>query len=190
MAAEGEGNFLVPNFTFVVELIAFLIIVFVLGKYVIPPVNKAMTDRQAAIKKHFDDLEQAKADANAAEEKFKAQFAEARLEAAKIREDARELEAAKIREDAREQGALIIAEMRQHATEESDRILRHARSQLEAERQQTVQQLRTEVGAMATTLAGRIIGESLEDDERRNRTVERFVASLESKDATAPSGVN
>jgi len=178
MAAEGEGNFLVPNFTFVVELIAFLIIVFVLGKYVIPPVNKAMTDRQAAIKKHFDDLEQAKADANAAEEKFKAQFAEARLEAAKIREDARE------------QGALIIAEMRQHATEESDRILRHARSQLEAERQQTVQQLRTEVGAMATTLAGRIIGESLEDDERRNRTVERFVASLESKDATAPSGVN
>ena len=178
MAAEGEGNFLVPNFTFVVELVAFLIIVFVLGKYVIPPVNKAMTERQELIRKQFDDLEQAKADANAAEESFKAQFSDARLEAAKIREDARE------------QGALIIAEMRQHATEESDRILRHARSQLEAERQQTVQQLRTEVGTMATTLAGRIIGESLEDDERRSRTVERFVASLESTDASASSGAS
>ena len=173
-----DGNFLVPNFTFVIELFAFLIIVFILGKYVIPPVNRAMTERQAHIKKQFDDLEKAKADANAAEESFKAQLAEARHEAAKIREDARG------------QGATIIAEMREQAQEESDRILKHARAQLEAERSQAVQQLRTEVGTMATTLAGRIVGESLEDDERRSRTVERFVASLESQDATASSGVS
>lgn len=178
MPMAADGNFLVPNFTFVVEMFAFVIIVWVLSKFVIPPVNKAMADRQAQIKQQFDDLDAAKADANAAEERFKAQLAGARHEAAKIREDARE------------QGAAIIAEMRQQAQEESERILKHARSQLEAERQQAVQQLRIEVGTMATTLAGRIVGESLEDDERRSRTVERFVASLESQDATAPSGVS
>jgi len=172
------SNFLVPNATFLVEMLAFVIIVFILARYVIPPVNRAMSERQDAIRKQFDDLEKAKNDARAAEESFTSQLADARHEAAKIREDARE------------QGAAIIAEMRKQAQEESDRILSHARSQLEAERQQAVHQLRSEVGTMATTLAGRIVGESLEDDEHQARTVERFIASLESEDAPSSSGVS
>jgi F-type H+-transporting ATPase subunit b len=172
------SNFLVPNGTFVVELIAFLIILFILAKYVIPPINKAMTDRQNQIRKEFADLEVAQSDARAAEKDFREQLAQARHEAAKIREDARE------------QGAAIIAEMRQQAQEESDRILRHARAQLEAERAQAVQSLRSEVGTMATTLAGRIVGESLEDDDRRARTVERFIRALEedSSSSGVPTG--
>jgi F-type H+-transporting ATPase subunit b len=177
MAAQAN-NFLVPNLTFVVELIAFAIILWVLGKYVVPPVNKAMTERQEKIRKQFEDLEQAQTDAREAEEGFKAQMTEARHEAAKIREEARE------------QGAAIIADMRKQAHEESDRILKHARSQLDAERQQAVQQLRTEVGAMATELAERIVGESLTDDERRSRTVERFIASLEEQEASTSTGVS
>jgi F-type H+-transporting ATPase subunit b len=170
------SNFLVPNGTFVVELIAFAIILFILAKYVIPPINKAMTDRQNQIRKEFADLEHAQADARAAEKDFREQLAQARHEAAKIREDARE------------QGAAIIAEMRQQAQEESDRILRHARAQLEAERSQTVASLRSEVGTMATTLAGRIVGESLEDDDRRARTVERFISALEQEQAPSSTG--
>jgi F-type H+-transporting ATPase subunit b len=170
------SNFLVPNGTFVVELIAFAIILFILAKYVIPPINKAMTDRQNQIRKEFADLEHAQADARAAEKDFREQLAQARHEAAKIREDARE------------QGAAIIAEMRQQAQEESDRILRHARAQLEAERSQTVASLRSEVGTMATTLAGRIVGESLEDDDRRARTVERFISALEQEHAPSSTG--
>jgi F-type H+-transporting ATPase subunit b len=172
------SNFLVPNGTFVVELIAFLIILFILAKYVIPPINKAMTDRQNQIRKEFADLDQAQSEARAAEKDFREQLANARHEAAKIREDARE------------QGAAIIAEMRQQAQEESDRILRHARAQLEAERSQAVQSLRSEVGTMATTLAGRIVGESLEDDDRRARTVERFIRALEedSPSSEVPTG--
>jgi len=175
-----ESNFLVPNGTFLVELIAFAIIVFILAKWVIPPINRAMTARQNAIRKEFSDLESAQAEAKAAEKSFKDQLAEARHEAAKIREDARE------------QGAAIIADMRKQAQEESERILKHTRSQLEAERSQAVQSLRNEVGSMATELAGRIVGESLEDDDRRARTVERFIASLEeeanSNGASARSG--
>jgi F-type H+-transporting ATPase subunit b len=172
------SNFLVPNATFLVELVAFAIILFVLAKYVIPPINKAMTDRQNQIRKEFSDLEEAQADARAAEKEYKDQLAEARHEAAKIREDARE------------QGAAIIADMRKQAQEESERILRHARAQLEAERSQAVQSLRTELGSMATELAGRIVGESLQDDDRRARTVERFITALEEEESSSKSGVS
>ena len=41
---------------------------------------------------------------------------------------------------------------------------------------------------MATTLAGRIVGESLEDDERRDRTVERFLSNLESSEPASQPG--
>ena len=169
------SNFLVPNGTFFAELIAFAIIVFILARYVIPPINKAMTDRQNAIRKEFADLESAQEDARRTEKEFRDQLAEAKHEAARIREDARE------------QGAAIIADMRRQAQEESDRILRHARTQLEAERSQAVASLRTEVGSMATELAGRIVGESLQDEGRQSRTVERFISALEQESASAPA---
>ena len=167
------SNFLVPNGTFWVELIAFAILVFLLARYIIPPINRAMTERQNAIRKEFADLEKAENDARRAEQEYKKQLADAKHEAARIREDARE------------QGAAIIADMRKQAQDESDRILRHARAQLDAERQQAVASLRTELGTMATELAGRIVGESLEDDDRRARTVERFISALEQDSATA-----
>jgi F-type H+-transporting ATPase subunit b len=55
----------------------------------------------------------------------------------------------------------------------------HAQAQIQAERQQAVTSLRAEVGTLATTLAGRIVGESLEDDARSGRVVDRFLADLE-----------
>jgi F-type H+-transporting ATPase subunit b len=173
---ETESNFLVPNATFLVELAAFALLFFLLAKYVIPPINKAMTNRQEAIRTQFHELEQAKADANAAEEEFKAQIADARHEAARIREEARE------------QGAQIIAEMRQQGESEKARIVDNGHAQIAAERQQAVASLRAEVGTLATTLAGRIVGESLDDDERQSRVVERFLADLEA--GTPGSGVN
>lgn len=162
-----ESNFLVPNGTFFVELIAFAIMFFIIARYIVPPINRAMTARQDAIRKEFADLDQARADAKSAEEEFRAQIADARHEAAKIREEARE------------QGAAIIAEMREQAQAEAARIVEHAHTQIEADRQQAVASLRAEVGTLATSLAGRIVGESLEDQARQSRVVDRFLADLE-----------
>ncbi|RLV51032.1 F0F1 ATP synthase subunit B [Nocardioides mangrovicus] len=162
-----KQNFLVPNATFFVELLAFVLLFYLLARYVIPPINKAMTARQEAIRKEFADAEEAKSKANQAEEEFRAQIADARHEAARIREDARE------------QGAQIIAEMREQAQSEAARIVENGHAQVQAERQQAVASLRAEVGTLATTLAGRIVGESLEDDERSARVVDRFLADLD-----------
>ncbi|HUS22663.1 MAG TPA: F0F1 ATP synthase subunit B [Aeromicrobium sp.] len=170
-AAEGgeeAPNFLLPNATFLVELGIFALLVFVLAKWVIPPINKAMIDRQAAIKAQFDEAAKLKADAQAADEAHKAALAEARHEATKIREEARE------------QGVQIIAQHREQAQVEADRVTANAHAQIDVERAQTLAQLKSEVGTIATTLAGRIVGESLDDDERQKRTVDRFIADLES----------
>lgn len=162
-----ESNFLVPNATFFVELAAFALLLFLLAKYVIPPINRAMTARQDAIRAQFAELDEAKSEAHAAEEEFKSQIADARHEAARIREEARE------------QGAQIIAEMREQANAEAARIVEHAHVQIEADRKAAMAQLRSEVGTLATTLAGRIVGESLDDDVRQSRVVDRFLSELE-----------
>jgi len=176
--AETESNFLVPNATFLVELAAFALLFYLLARYVIPPINRAMTNRQDAIRKEFADLDQARADANAAEAEFKAQIADARHEAARIREEARE------------QGAQIVSEMRQQGESEKARIIDGAHTQIAAERQQAVASLRAEVGTLATTLAGRIVGESLEDDERSGRVVDRFLADLDALETSKAAASN
>jgi F-type H+-transporting ATPase subunit b len=177
-AEEGGGgsNFLVPNMTFVFELISFLVIMWVLYKYVLPPVNQAMTERQEKIKAQFDEAAQLKADAEATEKENQEQLANARAEASRIREEARE------------QGAQIIAQHREQAQVEAERITSNAQAQLEIERTQALNQLKGEVGAIATTLAGRIVGESLDDDDRQKRSVERFIAELEDEDEPGKSG--
>src|SRR4051812_48987601 len=100
------SNFLVPNGTFLVELAAFLIIVWILAKFVVPPINRAMAARQEAIREQFAELDDAKAAAHEAEEKYKAELANARQAANKIREEAKG------------QGQQIVAEHREKAQEE------------------------------------------------------------------------
>ena len=174
-AAEETNNFLVPNGTFFVELVAFAIIFCILAKYVIPPINKAMTARQDAIRQEFAEAEEAKDNATQAESDFKSQLADARKEAARIREEARE------------QGNGIIAEAKEQAQVEAQRVKEQAQAQIAAERQQALTSLRAEVGTLATSLAGRIVGESLDDDERSGRVVDRFLADLESLETSEDS---
>ena len=179
-AAEEEetSNFLVPNATFFIELGAFALLFFLLAKYVVPPINRAMEGRQEAIRQEFAELEEAKAGAKGAEEEYKAQLADARKEANRIREEARE------------QGNQIIAEARDQAQVEAQRVKEQAQAQIAAERQQALTSLRAEVGTLATSLAGRIDGQSLEDDERSGRVVDRFLADLETLESAqngAPS---
>src|SRR5690606_35939535 len=88
-------------------------------------------------------------------------------------------EAARLREEAREQGAQIKAEIREEAQAEARRLIEAAHAQIEADRQQAFAQLRTEIGRLSVELASRIVGESLEDEARRRRTVDRFLEELE-----------
>lgn len=168
-----EKNPLVPHpVEIVLALVVFGILYWLIKKFVVPNFEKTFADRTSAIEGGLAAAEAKQKEADAKLAKLNQQLGEARHEAARIREDARE------------QGATIIAEMREQAQTESARIVEHAHNQIEAERQQAVTSLRAEVGALATSLAGRIVGESLDDEARQSRVVERFLADLESDDAS------
>jgi F-type H+-transporting ATPase subunit b len=167
-AEDKELNPLLPHTAeIIVGLVVFGILFLFLWKVVVPRFDQAYQERTEAIEGGLEKAERAQASAAAALEQYQAQLADARGEAARIREDARE------------QGAAILAEMREQAQAESARILAAAQQQIEAERQAAVASLRSEVGSLAGALASKIVGESLTDDERQQRVVDRFLADLE-----------
>ena len=159
---------------FIAGIVLFIVIWFVMAKKVVPAFEKTYQERSAAIQGGIEKAEAAQAEAAAALEEYRQQLAGARDEASSIREEAKA------------QGAQILAEMRTKAQEEADRLIAQAKAQIEAERVQAVQQLRGEIGGLATNLAGKIVGESLDDDERARRTVDRFISDLE---ASSPERV-
>jgi len=164
----------------IVGLIAFAILYWIYATKVVPKMEAMYEERAAAIEGGMQQAEEAQAEAKAALEKYNAQLAGARTEANEIRESARE------------QGASIVAEMRGQAQAEAARITESAKRQVDAERQQAVVSLRQEVGALSTSLASKIVGESLEDEVRQNGIVDRFLAELEAGDVkpekVAPAG--
>jgi F-type H+-transporting ATPase subunit b len=156
----------------IIGLIAFGILYWIFAKKVVPRMEAMYDERAAAIEGGMAQAEEAQAEARAALEQYNAQLAGARAEANEIRESARE------------QGASIVAEMRGQAQAEAARITESAKRQVEAERQQAVVQLRQEVGTLSTSLASKIVGESLEDEVRQKGIVDRFLAELEAGEVT------
>lgn len=172
-AAEGEGFWataypIIPHpGELIIGFIAIGILYWVVRSRVVPRLEQAYAERTEAIEGGIAKAETAQAEARAALEQYRAQLADAQGEAQQIREQARA------------EGAQIIAEMREQAQAEASRIAAAAQQQIQAERQQAVVQLRGEVGTMATSLASRIVGESLEDQARASRVVDRFLDELE-----------
>ena len=151
----------------IIGSVAFLIVFALLARVLMPRISKTLEERTDAIEGGLHRAEEAQTEANRALEQYRAQLAEARHEASRLREEAKE------------QGAQIKAELRAEGEAERQRIVAAAHAQLDADRQQAITALRAEVGALAVELAGRIVGESLEDEARQRRTVDRFLAQLE-----------
>lgn len=156
----------------VIGAICFIVVFGILGRMLMPRVQKMLAERTEAIEGGLAKSEEAQNEAKALLDQYRQQLDDARREAARLREEARE------------QGAQIIAEMREQAQAEARRVTEAAQSQIEAERQQALTSLRAEVGTLATELASRIVGESLADQARQSRMVDRFLDELEQVSTT------
>lgn len=168
LAEEGSHNPVLPIWQeLVVGIVAFAVLCFVLMKYVFPRMEATFRARVDAIEGGIKRAEERQAEANALFEEYKRKLAEAQTEAAKIRDRAH-ADAASIRED-------ILVQAR----EDRDRIIASGQEQLDQHRASIIRELRTEVGTLAIDLASKIVGESLADEARRQGTVDRFLAELE-----------
>jgi F-type H+-transporting ATPase subunit b len=177
LAAEAHNPLIPPVGEIIIGLIAFAIVFFVFAKFVAPRFEQVFQARRAAIEGGIERAEAMQAEAKAALEQYRAQLAEARGEAAQIRDQARA------------EGQQILEELRIQAQEESARIVARGEEQLATARQQVVNELRGQIGTLAVQLAGQVVGESLADDARRRGTVDRFLAELDGMAAAGDGAV-
>ena len=167
--AAGTTNPLIPSATeLILGLIGFVIVFGALAKVLMPRIQKTLAERTDTIEGGIQRAEEAQAEAQRVLDQYHAQLAEARHEAARLREEARE------------QGAQIKAEILDQAQADARRLVEAAHAQIDSDRQQALAALRRQVGELATELAGRIVGESLTDQARQSRVVDRFLDELES----------
>jgi F-type H+-transporting ATPase subunit b len=175
---ESGPNPVVPNVgELIIGTITFAIVAYVLMKYVWPRMEATFQARRDAIEGGIQRAEEAQLEAQRLLGEYRQQLAEARTEAAQIRDNARA------------EGQRIIEEMRTTAQEESARIVARGEEQLTVQRQQVVRELRGEIGTLATSLAERVVGESLAADAARQRTVDRFLDDLDDMAQSVPAGV-
>lgn len=178
VAAQTEGPqgidlFLPAGYDLLWSSVTLVIIAAVFYRFVLPQMNKVLDERSALIEGGIEKAEAAQKQADEALAQQQQLLAEARADAAQVREEARA------------EGTAIIKELKVKASEEAERITETARRQIEADRQAASVSLRNEVGALATDLASKIVGESLEDSARQSRVVDRFLDELEASQAVA-----
>jgi|SRR5580658_7282428 F-type H+-transporting ATPase subunit b len=172
-AAPSSPNPLVPHWPeLIIGTIAFLIVFALLAKVLMPRISKTLAERTEAIEGGLKKAEDAQTEANRVLAQYQAQLTDARHEAARLREQAKE------------EAAQIVAQGKAEGAAEKQRIIDAANAQLQADRQQALIALRAEVGAMAVELASKIVGESLADEARQGRMVDRFLDELD-RDASA-----
>ncbi|MCX4765002.1 F0F1 ATP synthase subunit B [Streptomyces sp. NBC_01275] len=170
LAAEEAENPLIPPIPeLVIGLIAFVIVFGILAKKLLPNINKVLEERRENIEGGIEKAEALQQEAQSVLEQYKAQLAEARHEAARLRQEAQE------------QGATLIAEMRAEGQRQREEIVAAGHSQIEADRKAASSALRQDVGKLATDLAGKLVGESLEDHARQSRVIDRFLDELDDK---------
>lgn len=165
--AAGSPNPLIPHWPeLIIGSIAFLIVFALLAKVLMPRISATLAERTNAIEGGLQRADEAQAEADRILQQYRAQLADARHEAARLREQAKE------------EAAQIVAQGRADGVAERERIIASAGAQIEADRQQALTVLRVEVGSLAVELASRIVGESLADEARQSRLVDRFLGEL------------
>lgn len=171
MFLAGVAGVIEINGTVIVELVAFLLMLAILGRYVYPEIVKVAEARQRAIAEQLTEAERARVEA---ENRLK--DAEARLNEARTT-------AQQVIEAATKSGEQLRQELRQKAEEEAKRIAESARKEIEAERDRAIQSVRNEVADMVVLATEKVIGESL-DDTRHRRLIERAVEEVASGDGS------
>ncbi len=169
------SNFLVPNGTFFVVLIAFIIVVGVITKYVLPPLNKVLTERQDLIRGELEAADKAKADAEEADTERRAALEQARAHARDIVSQA-QTTADQIVLKATAEGQAI-----------HDRIVASADAEMVVARQAAVEQVTARVGEIVLAAAERVIGREISLSDHQD-LIDEAVAAVRTESSSAAAG--
>ncbi|HWE92321.1 MAG TPA: F0F1 ATP synthase subunit B [Pseudonocardiaceae bacterium] len=161
------GNILLPNATIIVEFVIFALVLLVMWRFIVPPILKAMQDRDDMVRRQAEESQKANETLTAAEQRYQEALTEARGKSASIRDEAR-LE-----------GQQYLDELRTQAQAEVAGIAARGRDELAEQRSRALERLRPHVGELAVTLAGRVLGEELPADTAGSATVTGYLSEQE-----------
>lgn len=150
------SNFLIPNGTFIVEIVAFLVVLAIMAKYILPPLNKMLRERQAGIRAELEAADLAKADAAAADDERRATLEEARHQAREIVAQANRT-AEQVGVDAQARGQ-----------SEYDRMLAAAEAEVRLARQRALEEAAARLGDLVVDVVERIIGREIDVEAHRD----------------------
>lgn len=157
--------FLLPNFTFILELIAFLLVLGFVAKYVLPPLRRAMAAREAQIRNSIEAADDARREAMESAARRREALEAARAEARQIIEQANEM-ADQLRDEGRQRGQA-----------EYERLVSAAQGEIELERQRARDEVMGELGDLVLRAAERVIGGGLDEDHHRALVDEAIAAA-------------
>ena len=146
-----------------VQIVAFLIFIYLFWKYALGPITNMLDERSRRI-----------ADSMAAAEKMRLEMAAATARNEEILAEARR-QAQQIISQAREVGDATIARAQKEAGEQADAYLARAQATLRQETEQARLQLRQELADLAVMAAGRIVKKEL-DPAAQSRLIEEALA--------------
>jgi F-type H+-transporting ATPase subunit b len=160
------ANALTLNFTFVVDIVLFLALLYLLRKYVFPYLDDAIRKRQQQIAQALSEAEAARREVDEARQKEKSDLADARRQAQEILDRAEKL------------GEELREELRQKGRQEQEAMITRARAELAQEREQAVSQLRRQVADLVLLATQKILEEEL-DQKRQRRLIDEALAEVD-----------
>jgi F-type H+-transporting ATPase subunit b len=164
--AAASGNILLPDFTLVVELVVFLGVLWLLSRFVYPPLALAIKQRQEHIAQSLRDAVEAERRLASVRDEVERMLEEARAQAREI--------GARSHRDA----AADADEVRARARQEAAAFVEQARADIVAERDRALRELRLQFGALVVAAAAKVLGEAI-DPTAHHTLIERSLHNLE-----------
>jgi F-type H+-transporting ATPase subunit b len=141
---------------------AFAVLLVAMWKFGVPAVKNMEKAREDRIRNDLEGAEKAKAEAEAEKAQYLAQIADAKNEAGRLIEEARQA------------AETVRADLIARAEQEANDIRARAQADIANQTNQAMAQLRTDVAALSIDLAGRIVERNLDTDANR-QLVDSFI---------------
>jgi F-type H+-transporting ATPase subunit b len=168
-AGGSRGDFLIPNGTFVVELVIFLVVLGVMAKWILPPLQDVAETRKLRIHSAMQKAEQARVEAKRLRDERDRVLAAARADARAIIDRANK------------DADVAFEERRKEGQEEHERLIAASRAVTADESRRVREELVGRLDTLVVAAAERVLGNSVEI-ERHRGLIESAVAGATSAD--------
>lgn len=147
-------------------IIVFGILLYILGKFAWKPILNALSEREQSIASALNAAEEAKKEVAELKSDNEKIIAEAKKERDVILKEAKELK------------DKIVAETKVQASREGEKIIEHARQQIEAEKIAAIAEIKKQVAELSVMIAEKVIKKELQNKGEQEKMVDSMIDDI------------